>query len=202
MTQDEVDQLRIRAVGKVSAAVRAGQLPRITEETKCVDCGNRATDYEHRDYYRPLDVEPVCKKCNRRRGAAHPVAEDRYENAGTRWNNLNDGEGVEWSFAGRVVVDIDIREIEYELEKARKMPDPDLKIAMVELGKLKNVREYQIQKIDRMCKTVAVGESLYDMEYRRRCPTKKDSSNWKLHSATKYKNLRRQVGEKILLVQP
>lgn len=34
----------------------------------CVDCGRPAECYDHRDYLRPLDVEPVCYSCNRRRG--------------------------------------------------------------------------------------------------------------------------------------
>ena len=37
---------------------------------KCVDCGANATDYDHRDYNKPLDVEPVCRSCNIRRGNA------------------------------------------------------------------------------------------------------------------------------------
>ena len=36
----------------------------------CRDCGGQAMDYDHRDYNRPLDVEPVCRGCNKRRGAA------------------------------------------------------------------------------------------------------------------------------------
>lgn len=34
----------------------------------CVDCGKPATVWEHRDYGKPLDVEPCCKGCNTRRG--------------------------------------------------------------------------------------------------------------------------------------
>lgn len=36
----------------------------------CVDCGDKALDYDHRDYSKPLDVEPVCRACNLRRGPA------------------------------------------------------------------------------------------------------------------------------------
>jgi hypothetical protein len=39
----------------------------------CVDCGSRATQYEHRDYNKPLDVEPVCVTCNNRRGPGIPL---------------------------------------------------------------------------------------------------------------------------------
>lgn len=39
---------------------------------KCVDCGEPANCYDHRDYNRPLIVDPVCKGCNIRRGPAIP----------------------------------------------------------------------------------------------------------------------------------
>lgn len=38
------------------------------EELKCVDCGNQAKHWEHRNYARPLLVEPVCQSCNYKRG--------------------------------------------------------------------------------------------------------------------------------------
>ncbi len=60
---------RKRALALVAAAVRKGRLPRLFDNpTACIDCGNRAFVYEHRDYMAPLDVEPVCDKCNHRRG--------------------------------------------------------------------------------------------------------------------------------------
>ena len=34
----------------------------------CVDCGEPTKCYDHRDYNKPLEVVPVCKKCNRIRG--------------------------------------------------------------------------------------------------------------------------------------
>lgn len=36
----------------------------------CADCGGQATCYDHRDYRKPLDVTPVCSRCNIRRGSA------------------------------------------------------------------------------------------------------------------------------------
>ncbi len=36
----------------------------------CADCGSQASQYDHRDYSKPLDVVPVCKRCNSRRGPA------------------------------------------------------------------------------------------------------------------------------------
>lgn len=56
----------------VAKAVKAGILPAVTA-CRCSDCGKPATEYEHRDYNKPLDVVPVCKSCNFRRGMAIPV---------------------------------------------------------------------------------------------------------------------------------
>lgn len=39
----------------------------------CVDCGNQATVYEHRDYNKPLEVVPTCRPCNGKRGYAIPL---------------------------------------------------------------------------------------------------------------------------------
>ena len=46
-----------------------GLIPPLTGRL-CVDCGAPATRYDHRDYGKPLDVEPVCHGCNIRRGPA------------------------------------------------------------------------------------------------------------------------------------
>ncbi|MGF7131945.1 hypothetical protein P3T40_003428 [Paraburkholderia sp. EB58] len=56
---------------KVCKAVERGDLPPVTT-CCCVDCGDPAQAYDHRDYARPLDVEPVCDSCNVRRGKALP----------------------------------------------------------------------------------------------------------------------------------
>ncbi len=49
-------------------AVRAGfLLP--PENFKCAHCNYRQAEcYDHRDYNKPLDVEPVCCRCNSSRG--------------------------------------------------------------------------------------------------------------------------------------
>jgi hypothetical protein len=58
-----------RAHWIVSAAVLNGHLPNLRDEiVDCVDCGEQATCYDHRDYSKPLDVQPVCHSCNKRRG--------------------------------------------------------------------------------------------------------------------------------------
>lgn len=60
-----------RAYGRVYRAVRKGLLLDLKEwVVACVDCAvERATQYDHRDYSFPLLVDPVCRGCNKRRGA-------------------------------------------------------------------------------------------------------------------------------------
>lgn len=53
----------------VSLAVATGKLDR-PEKLLCKDCGASAEMYDHRDYGKPLEVEPVCRKCNNHRGPA------------------------------------------------------------------------------------------------------------------------------------
>lgn len=59
-----------RAHQRVFRAVLSGLLPRLDGSIKCADCGGAANEYDHRDYTRPLDVEPVCGSCNSKRGVA------------------------------------------------------------------------------------------------------------------------------------
>lgn len=67
----EYAKARGRAHSFVYRAVRKGELVDLSlRETACVDCGAVATDYDHRDYSKPLDVAPVCRRCNRARGEA------------------------------------------------------------------------------------------------------------------------------------
>jgi hypothetical protein len=53
----------------VARAVHLGDLPH-PSKLVCMDCGNTATEYDHRDYSQPLSVDPVCHGCNMRRGPA------------------------------------------------------------------------------------------------------------------------------------
>lgn len=55
----------------VRKAIANGEL-KPAKECICVDCGNKAAHYDHRDYNKPLDVQPVCRSCNRSRGHAVP----------------------------------------------------------------------------------------------------------------------------------
>lgn len=54
-------------------AVKVGFLPPPTE-FDCQDCGRvKAECYDHRDYNKPLDVDPVCLRCNSSRGRGIPL---------------------------------------------------------------------------------------------------------------------------------
>ena len=57
-------------------AISRGLIPKLgytmRTEIKCVDCGGMAQGWDHRDYTKPLDVMPVCRPCNNRRGPAYP----------------------------------------------------------------------------------------------------------------------------------
>lgn len=52
----------------VTVAVYNGDLPRLDGSVPCDDCGKAAQEYDHRDYKKPLEVDPVCKACNFARG--------------------------------------------------------------------------------------------------------------------------------------
>jgi hypothetical protein len=58
----------------VAAAIRGGALAR-PDSLRCTDCDAAAAQYDHRDYNKPLDVEPVCRRCNLRRGPGIPPTE-------------------------------------------------------------------------------------------------------------------------------
>ena len=74
MSNDEdaaITQRRRRALYAVTVAVATGVLPSLRSgAVPCKDCGKPATQYDHRDYAKPLEVEPVCGRCNLERGAA------------------------------------------------------------------------------------------------------------------------------------
>lgn len=67
-----------KAHSAVSGAKRDGILAPVNTHN-CVDCGRIAENYDHRDYRKPLDVEPVCRKCNHKRGNAMQVKKDKLD---------------------------------------------------------------------------------------------------------------------------
>lgn len=66
------DQWMTASGRKVARAIQLGMLPDLKAvRILCGDCQQRpATEYDHRDYERPLEVQPVCHACNGRRGRA------------------------------------------------------------------------------------------------------------------------------------
>lgn len=59
----------VTAVRAVLKAARCGQLQSVLGKL-CADCLAPASAYDHRDYSRPLAIDPVCRSCNIRRGPA------------------------------------------------------------------------------------------------------------------------------------
>jgi len=107
---DTPARLRQRATAAVSRAVRLGWLPPVTTRV-CVDCGAPATCYEHRDYREPLNVEPVCSRCNNLRGpgfplrdaprvAQHAIREKTGKTSGKNWSRVEGGSGAQMESAG------------------------------------------------------------------------------------------------------
>lgn len=58
------------AASQVSKAIRLGRLMR-ADQFRCVDCDAWADRYDHRDYHKPLAVDPVCARCNSIRPPAY-----------------------------------------------------------------------------------------------------------------------------------
>lgn len=52
----------------VTTAIYNGDLPKLDGSIPCADCAAPADEYDHRDYKKPMDVEPVCRRCNQARG--------------------------------------------------------------------------------------------------------------------------------------
>jgi len=71
------DSLRVKARYFAMYAVKLGLFPPATY-FECSDCGDRANCYDHRNYYKPLAVDPVCKGCNSRRGVGFPPPVNKY----------------------------------------------------------------------------------------------------------------------------
>jgi hypothetical protein len=71
----DLRKTRFAAQYAVLKARRQGLLPALNGSIACVDCGEPAAHYDHRDYSKPLDVVPVCRSCNCRRGPGLRVAD-------------------------------------------------------------------------------------------------------------------------------
>lgn len=62
-----------KAAYLVNRAIVKGQIAKLDGTIACVDCGAVAVDYDHRNYNVPLQVDPVCRRCNLKRGPALAV---------------------------------------------------------------------------------------------------------------------------------
>ena len=51
------------AHGMVYWATERGHIPKAAE-LNCEKCDEKATDYHHDDYERPMDVRPLCARCH------------------------------------------------------------------------------------------------------------------------------------------
>ena len=79
--RDQLRNARKIVASVIAKARKAGQLPDLSAGSiACVDCGRPAQVFDHRDYSRPMDVDPVCRSCNSRRGSANDVAHLRIRN--------------------------------------------------------------------------------------------------------------------------
>ncbi len=66
------EQARRRAYDLVRDAIyRHGTLRKPTSYDY-MDCGEPAECFDHRDYTKPLQVDPVCNQCNIERGSGYP----------------------------------------------------------------------------------------------------------------------------------
>lgn len=66
-----MDPRQRKAGAIVLQAVIDGKLPH-PRTLRCKDCAHWAKLYDHRDYDKPLKVEPVCWRCNKLRGPEGP----------------------------------------------------------------------------------------------------------------------------------
>ena|ERR1039458_4542313 len=71
MTPEERYELTVVAHRAIARAIKRGDIPKAIE-LQCKDCGKAAVHYDHRDYRKPLEVDPVCKNCHNKRGPGLP----------------------------------------------------------------------------------------------------------------------------------
>ena len=65
--RDKANRVKAAAHKITTAARLMGLLP-AASTLLCADCGEQAKFYDHRDYSKPLVVQPVCHSCNILRG--------------------------------------------------------------------------------------------------------------------------------------
>lgn len=135
MDKEEYEKLRIKAGGLTSYAIKKGEIPKLDGKIKCTDCGKPATCYDHRNYYKPLEVEPVCKSCNNKHGAAYPFPDNWGKNLNELWGGVNGtGEGF-GTFSGECHCWLDEDLIDNHIDYCYLETDKDLITGLRELAK-------------------------------------------------------------------
>ena len=69
-------KVRGKASSLINAAIKRGTIAP-AKQFKCTDCDAQASRYDHRDYDKPMEVVPVCVRCNQLRGNAK-VSDDHF----------------------------------------------------------------------------------------------------------------------------
>lgn len=114
-------ELQTWAQRQVVTAIRRKKLPNLADAcVVCVRCRQElATEYDHRNYFKPLEVSPVCRGCNRALGRAHPGIEWRLPRGWTR-------KSTSWYYAFNpdVAVVVEIEEGGPWGWYLRQLPDP------------------------------------------------------------------------------
>ena len=79
ITMHNWDAMRLqrKAHGIVARAKQFGILPIPDGSIDCTDCDAKAIEYDHRNYFKPLDVEPVCRSCNLMQGPGYPFSVEK-----------------------------------------------------------------------------------------------------------------------------
>lgn len=68
-----VSAIAQKAGAAVNYEIHHGRIQKLAGDVPCVDCGKPACQYDHRDYTKPLEVVPVCRSCNYKRGPADVI---------------------------------------------------------------------------------------------------------------------------------
>lgn len=89
------DKIKQRAGAAVQKAIREGRLLK-PGNYPCVDCGGAASQYDHRDYRKPLEVVPVCRSCNISRGPGLPKIDHETDLLATKRPRSYDGFRLLW----------------------------------------------------------------------------------------------------------
>ena len=130
LQKHEYQWLASRAQRTIMELIKSGGLAP-PSKFKCRDCGGRAYCYDHRDYNKPLIVQPVCRSCNHKRSTALPgyIGD---ENAQQKSWNKHDGvfNEIDYYQEYHLAVDVDL---DYIAPDTESFIDETIQIGMNEL---------------------------------------------------------------------